>query len=69
MNNLNMVIPILMNFCTRLLLKSVSSQIGDLQAACHSTKSDIINDVKLEQYIMDILLQISNKMQSDVPLQ
>ena len=41
MKILNMVIPILMHFC------SLNSMIGALQAAHHPTKCDVVNDVKL----------------------
>ena len=41
MKILNMVIPILMHFC------SFVSRIGVLQAPCHPTKCDVINDSKL----------------------
>ena len=42
MEILNMVIPILM-YAT----SALSSQIGMLQAACHPTKCEVINDLKL----------------------
>ena len=50
MNILGMFIPILMHCssgCTCLLLKSVLSQIGALQAICQPMKCDLINDIKL----------------------
>ena len=56
MKILNMVIPILMHFCS-----------GALQAACNPMICDVINDVKLFPY--DILSQIFDVIQSNVVLQ
>ena len=50
MNILNMVIPILMHLCTCLLFIAklfVGTLIVALQATCHLTKCDVINDIIL----------------------
>ena len=54
---LNMVIPILMHFC---------SFVSNWSVACHPTKCDVINDIKL---FPDILSQAFDVIQSDAVLQ
>ena len=61
MKILNMVIPILMHFCSLSSNWCIESRI---KVAHHPTKCDILNDVKLFP-----LSQIFEVIQSDVPLQ
>ena len=67
-NIFNMVIPILMHFCSLLKLKRGKPH----KPACHPTKCDVINDVKLFATVYrrtPIPLQIVDVVQSDVALQ
>ena len=55
-NILKMIIPILMHFCTYLLLKSLFHLKLEHckllhKAVCHSTKTNLIYDVKLFQTV------------------
>ena len=65
MKLLNMVIPILMHFCSFVSNWSVTSCIKD-KAARHPTKCDQINDVKLfltdSRIILWKILTLSNQM-------
>ena len=56
MKTLNIVIPILMHFCSFL-----SSQIEKLQAACHPMKCDVLNDIKVFPIYFCKFLTLSNQ--------
>ena len=70
MKILNMVIPILMRFYSLVSNWSVASRIKPYKGVRHSTKCDVINDVKLFPTVYPgYTVAMFDVIQSDVALQ